>query len=336
MSYLYIQENGCILSIDSGRLKIIYKDNMERFVPLNSIDNIVISGKISFSSNLLEQLLNKGIFVTFLSKKGNMFGRLESTSNINITKQRSQFLAQNDDNFNIAIAKRILNGKLKNQSVILRRYNKNIKSKEISEIYNKIIYYKKMILESTNIPQMIGYEGFASKNYFKGISLITKDNDIKFISRNRQPPKDEFNSLLSYGYTLLFYEVYNAIVLSGLNPYAGSIHQDRVNHPALASDLMEEWRAVIIDSMVLNAVSRNMFKKDDFSVEEKNGGVYLTKDANRKFVKLYEEKVRTMNNYIVDVKEKMSFRKSIIYQVSLINKAFNLNDPTIYKPVLIR
>lgn len=99
---------------------------------------------------------------------------------------------------------------------------------------------------------------------------------------------------------------------------------------------MEEWRAVIIDSMVLNAVSRNMFKKYDFSVEEKNGGVYLTKDANRKFVKLYEEKVRTMNNYIVDVKEKMSFRKSIIYQVSLINKAFNLNDPTIYKPVLIR
>ncbi len=334
MSVLYIQEQGSHIAASDGRI-IVDASGTVTSIPSETLESIVIFGRVQLNESAVKLCLKNGIAVTWLSSKGEYFGRLESTSHTNILKQRSQFKAQMNEEFNLALAKIVLSAKIKNQAVIVRRYNKNTHDEELYATMNEMMHLRKNIEEASDLSQLIGYEGIASKKYFRALSQILKE-DFKFESRTRQPPKDGFNSLLSFGYTLLFYEIYTTIVNSGLNPYAGFIHQDRTNHPTLVSDMMEEWRAVIIDSMVLNAISRNMFKQEDFITDEQTGGVYLKNEVIRKFVTQYENKVKSSHHYLSYLSTPMSFRRSIYHQISSLVHVFKEEDPGLYKPVLIR
>ena len=148
------------------------------------------------------------------------------------------------------------------------------------------------------------------------------------------PPKDPFNSMLSLGYTILMYEIYGEIENKGLNPDCGFLHKDHEKHPTLASDLMEEWRAVIIDSMVMSLIQGREIHSEQFIKDEETGGVFLTKEAMKIFLRKYEIKMRTENRYIENMS--MSFRKGIRHQVNLLTRAIENNDANIYVPITIR
>ncbi len=141
--------------------------------------------------------------------------------------------------------------------------------------------------------------------------------------------------MLSYGYTILLYEIYTAIVNRGLNPYAGFMHQDKQGHPALASDLMEEWRAVLIDSLVMGMIQGHEIHKADFTRDEETKGIYLTKEGNRKFITGFEKKVRTQSKYF-DKHNKVTFRRGIDLQVLSLVNAIEQNNIDLYEPILIR
>ena len=126
------------------------------------------------------------------------------------------------------------------------------------------------------------------------------------------------------------------MVTKGLNPYAAFLHSDRHKHPALCSDLMEEWRAILVDSMAIALLNNNKIAYEDFNFDEKSGGVFLNKKACGKFVEQFEKRLRQEVSYITEVSYKMSFRRIIEYQVMLLIKALENNNADIYKPVLIR
>ena len=157
-----------------------------------------------------------------------------------------------------------------------------------------------------------------------------------FKGRSKQPPKDPFNSLLSLGYTLLLYEIYTACINKGLDPYASFIHKIKRGHPALCSDLIEEWRPVLVDALVMNTVSRNMVNLTDFQEPDENGGVYLCKPATKKFIGQFEERLRSENKYLDYIDYPLSFRESLQLQVGSLAKAIEASDSTIYRPVTIR
>ena len=156
---------------------------------------------------------------------------------------------------------------------------------------------------------------------------------FSFASRTRRPPRDAFNSMLSFGYTLLMYEIYTALCNRGLSPYFGFYHALKNRYPALASDLMEEWRPVLIDSMVMSLVHHHEVQPEHFMRSEENGGVYLTREGRAIFLSAYEKKLRTMNCYLAG---EHSYRKSLTVQAKKFSQALMAEEPDIYEPIRIR
>lgn len=144
-----------------------------------------------------------------------------------------------------------------------------------------------------------------SRLYFEALGKIVPSS-FSFSKRSKQPPRDEFNAMLGLGYSMLFNEILAGLIKAGLHPFVGVMHSLGKGHPALASDLIEEWRAPIIDSMVLSMVSRNMVELSDFDNSDKGG--YLTTEGRKGFLIAYNKKIRSENQYIDDRK---SYRESI-------------------------
>ena len=214
--------------------------------------------------------------------------------------------------------------------VVMRRYDHN---DLLNVQYAHMKEMKKRCMDALSVEELMGFEGSAAKEYFTGLSQII-DTEFAFSGRNRMPPRDPFDPMLSLGYTLLLYEIYGEIENKGLTPYAGLIHSDMERHPTLASDLMEEWRAVIVDTVALSLIQGHEIHKDHFTRDYETGGVYLTSDGMRIFLKKYEEKMRTCVSYLNG--NKMSLRKCLWHQVSALVNAIEEGDPSKYTPVYIR
>lgn len=332
MSYLYVNENGATINIDGGYYVVNYKGGLVYKIPKETLESVALFGNISITTPCMQEMLRKGIPVSYFSAKGAYFGRLESTGHKNIARLKSQIYMSDCEKFSLKLSKKIINAKINNQIIVLKRYIKNNSINVLSEINDMKIYRDKINLaDSQNV--LIGYEGMAARCYFSALSKII-NTDFKFNGRNRMPPKDPFNSMLSLGYTLLLYEIYGEIENKGLSPYCGFLHKDHERHPTLASDLMEEWRAVIVDSVVLSLIQGNEIKLEHFVKDNENNAVYLTGDGMKIFIKKYENKLRSEVKYINNVK--MSFRKCLWYQVNELVKAIVENNVELYSPVVIR
>lgn len=335
MSILYLAEPGLLLTKTGNRLQLKRKAEVMKEVPIEKIESIVLIGRTHISSPLIIELLEREIPVTWLSSIGRFFGRLESTRGINIERQREQFRRADDENFCLILSKKFIVGKIKNSRVVLRRYNRSLKLYVVNEILADLKNLAKKAQQAENIEQLMGYEGTASRLYLKGLNKLVSDN-FKFNGRTRQPPRDPFNSMLSFGYTLLMYEVYTVLVNKGLHPYAGFLHKIRRGHPALASDLMEEWRASMVESTVMNIAQNDIYEPECFTTDERTGGVYLDKLTSKDFIRRIENKFKACHSYLPYVDYKTSFRESMQFQAGTLAKAIENNDPTLYRPVLIR
>ena len=158
----------------------------------------------------------------------------------------------------------------------------------------------------------------------------------RFQGRSRRPPKDEFNSMISLGYSLLMNEVYCKIEMKGLNPYFGFIHRDAEKHPTLASDLMEEWRAVIVDATVMSMINGHEISKDQFYFDMDEPGCYITRDGLKIYLNKLERKFQTEIRYLKYTDYAVSFRRAILLQMERLTKAIEEGDADLYKPVIIR
>lgn len=155
--------------------------------------------------------------MTWLSSRGKFFGRAELTNHVNIERQREQFRRGEDEEFCLALARKFIKAKIRNSLVLLRRYNRNLDLSTVRNIIDEIQKNINSVDAAPNISVLNGLEGYTSRLYFQALSEMVRD-DFKFKGRNRQPPTDPFNSLLSFGYTLLMYEIYTAIINRGYIP----------------------------------------------------------------------------------------------------------------------
>ena len=196
MSILYVAENDAKIGIDSNRLSVKYSDGMLRTLPIETIEGVTLLGKAQLTTQFMETCMNKGIPVSFFSKGGKYFGRLMSTGHVKSTLQRKQ-AALYDTSFAVQLSKRIINAKIGNQIVVLKRYARN-NSVGIDDCISNMQNSRKKIHNVETIDEITGYEGSAAKSYFDGLSRCIDEN-FRFHGRSRRPPKDEFNSLISLG-----------------------------------------------------------------------------------------------------------------------------------------
>ena len=245
--------------------------------------------------------------------------------------KKQQFLLQ-DQPFSLEMSRRVLLAKVHNQLTLLRRYNRERQIPAVMIDIHNMMTMADHLKAAEDRESLMGYEGMAAKIYFSALGKIV-DPAFSFEKRSKRPPLDPFNSLLSFAYTLIMYELFTAITNEGLHPYVGFLHALKEHHPALASDLLEEWRAVLADSFVMALVQHHEIKEEHFCHDEESRGVYLTSEGRKIFFRAYEKKMRSTNQYIDG---KHSFRRSLNYQVAQYSQALLAQEPKMYEPIWIR
>ena len=276
MSLLFVNENNAVIGVESNRCFVKYADGMKKVVPIETLESITIMGHAQMTSQCVQECLKRGISVLYYSRGGTYFGRLQSTGHINAERQRKQSSLY-DSQFAIDFAKNIIGAKLKNQQVVLKRYEKSRKI-PVGESIKMLHICREKVMQCRTIPEITGYEGQGAKAYFDGLAVLIEPA-FRFHGRNRRPPRDEFNSMISLGYSILMNELYGKIEAKGLNPYFGFMHRDKENHPTLASDMMEEWRAVIVDSTVMSMINGHEIQKEDFVTDLDQPGCFLDRKS---------------------------------------------------------
>lgn len=334
MSYLYVSEQGAVIGVSGNRYQVKYKDGMLKSIPIETMEDIAVFGNVQLTTQCMQECLKRGINVSFYSMNGSYFGRLISTSHVNVQRQRMQAEISKDELFKLQFSKRIIDAKVRNQIVILRRYARHL-NMGIDQSVREMQYMLTKIAGAEGIEQLMGYEGTAAKTYFKTLGQLIHP-DFSFSKRSRRPPLDPFNSMISLGYSIILNEIYGKLEAKGLNPYFGFMHKDREKHPTLASDLMEEWRAVLIDSTALSMINGHEIDRTDFYSEENEPGIFLHKRAFSLYIQKLEKKFRADNKYLSYIDYAVSFRRAMDLQVSQLVKTIETADVMLYQPILLR
>lgn len=332
MSYLYVCEQGAVIGCEANRFQVRYKDGMLKSVPGETLEVIEIFGKVQLTTQCMTECLKRGITVLFYSSNGAYYGRLISTNHVNVARQRSQ--AALKEEFKAGLARRIIRAKIRNQTVILRRYARK-QAAAVDGAVSEMLRLVEKLDWTGDTEKIMGYEGMAARVYFAALGGLV-DREFCFKGRSKRPPKDPFNSLISLGYSILLGEIYGKLEGKGLNPYFGVLHKDREKHPTLASDLMEEWRAVLVDSTAMSILNGHELHREDFFRDEETGAVLLVKDAFKEYLRKLEAKLHTDMKYLSYVDYRVNFRSALDLQVDRLAKAIESENPDLYQPICIR
>lgn len=331
MPTVYVTQEDTALRKKGERL--IVKQGKEKIadVPLVKVDQIVVFGNASISGSLISLLLKAEVPIAYLSYYGKYKGRLVPEYSKNSLLRLKQFEAHKDMKVKLELTRKIVKGKLTNMRTLLMRDTRGTRSEEVKQLCQKMKNIINKVERVKNIDKLRGFEGMGSRYYFSQFDEVLNDN-FNFDGRNRRPPKDPVNCLLSFGYSLLLNDVLTALYLVGFDPYIGFFHSSQYGKPALALDLMEEFRPVIVDSVVKSIINKEMVAENDFS---KTCGVVEMKDkARNKFLEQYEQRLREEFTHPV-FEYKVTWRRCIELQARLISKTIN-EEIEEYPPLVVK
>jgi CRISPR-associated protein Cas1 len=255
--------------------------------------------------------------VIFLSQLGEYKGHLWSAELGDLAVETAQFERQHDQAFKLGIASSVVQGKLWNSKQLLLRLNRKRRNVEIAEAIGQMTHLMESVVDpsqASTLDQIRGYEGAGAAQYFQSLGQLISNPGFSFLKRQFHPPTDPVNSLLSFGYTLLFNNVFSLLLAAGLNPYLGNLHGSERQKAYLAFDLMEEFRSPVVDTLVMKLINQKMLRPTDFDWPTKEGGVYLADTARRLFLKNFEERISQKVSH-PDVKEQVTYRRAIELQV---------------------
>jgi CRISPR-associated protein Cas1 len=289
MATLYIDEPGAHLSKRGECLLVQKDDRLLAEVELVQVDRVVISGHAGLTSAALTALLFQGIDCILLDFRGQYLGRLVGRESPHVALRRAQYALVAEPERALALARTFVAAKLANCRVLLLR-NGDRSVPAVTEAVAALEQAVERARTAADAASLLGVEGAATRAYFGALPIPDRDS-WGFSQRARRPPPDPVNAALSLAYTLLCSEAISAVAIAGFDPHCGFYHADAYGRPSLALDLMEQFRPVIADSVVITLFGRGMVSRDDFAPD--NGGVYLTERLRERFYRLFEERMLT-------------------------------------------
>ena len=286
MNTLYVITPQSYLRLENENVVIEQKNSDSQKVPLHVLEGIITFGSLGISPALMGACVAKGVSVSFLDIHGAFLARVDGAPAGNVLLRKTQYNISDRD-ISLSISKRFVAAKTRNQRVVLQRSIRDHPekmSKELGRAVAQMSSLEQLACTAETKSQLMGIEGKIADLYFHvfGELVLVDDPCFSFEGRNRRPPKDAVNSLLSLFYSLLSHDVASACNTVGLDPYVGFFHVDRPGRLSLALDLMEELRAYLVDRFVLSLINRKQLRTSDF-VFEPDGAVFL-KDSSRKEV----------------------------------------------------
>jgi len=289
---MYVTEQGARIEKEYRRILVTKDDEVLMRVPLARVSHVVLVGRVGVTTPALHALLRAGVGLSLINRTGQLRGRLTPPTGKNIPRRHAQYSRGQDADFCLSIGRAIVGGKLRNQRTLARRICRSrpeIDEGPIEQISAAI----KATGEAADLAKVRGQEGHGARAYFQILrQAIQEKGEWGFERRARRPPPDPANALLSLGYSLLTQNVITAAEIVGLDPYDGLFHADKHGRPALALDLEEEFRSIIVDSVVLTLINKRLLTPDDFCPGPK-GGVRLKPEALKTFFRQYGRRIHT-------------------------------------------
>ena len=288
LNTLFVTTQGAYLSKEGETVAVKVDNEVVLRVPVHTLGGIVCFGQVSCSPFLMGFCADSGVAISFLTENGGFLAKVQGPVSGNVLLRREQYRRADDLKSSAEIAKAVLTGKIVNCRTVLSRalrdHSEKIDSEDMSRAVNKLSSALRRLPSESNMEIIRGIEGESANTYFGVFDrLITAQKEyFKFAERNRRPPLDNVNCLLSFLYTIVMHDVRSALETVGLDPAVGFLHRDRPGRYGLALDLMEEFRPFLADRLTLSLI--NLCQVQGKGFERKENGAVLMDDDTRKTV----------------------------------------------------
>lgn len=292
LNTLYVTTPESYMSKDGMNVVISVKQQEVFRIPIINIESIVTFGYMGASPGLMKLCSDNGVSLTFLSPNGRFVSRVQGQTRGNVLLRMAQYYLADETEKSLHVAQLIVAGKIQNYRNVLRRYIRDYgEDNEVENISKALDNSKRDALKSRDKKELMGIEGLAANHYFSVFHklILQQQDDFPFNGRNRRPPKDAVNAMLSLSYTLLANDTTAALETVGLDPYVGIFHAIRPGRTSLALDIMEEMRAYIGDRFVLSLINRRQITASDF-IYQGEKGVVLTEKGRKTFLTAWQNR----------------------------------------------
>lgn len=299
LNTVYVTTDGAWLRLDGANLVMEVEREERARIPAHMLQGLVCLGRVQVSAPLLGYCAEHGITVSYLTANGRFLARVEGPVSGNVLLRRAQYRRTDDLRACAAVVRHLLVGKVHNQHAVLARGSRDHGEKILDrpafdhavERLRRIP--RRMMLPEIGTAELRGLEGEAAAAYFGVFNELVRTDAplLRFSGRNRRPPKDGINALLSFLYTLLTHDCRSALETVGLDPAVGFLHRDRPGRPSLALDLAEEFRPLLGDRLALTLVNLRQITEKDFRRMD-DGAVLLSESARKTVLVAYQERKR--------------------------------------------
>jgi CRISPR-associated protein Cas1 len=295
LNTLYVTTPDRYLSLDGENVVILHESNELGRVPLHNLERIITFGYTGASPALMGKCVKDGKELVFMSSSGRFLARVEGEVNGNVILRRQQYRLADDTQKSLDIARIVIAAKLFNSRWSLERTIRDHGLRiDIEKFKSKSLFLQTSInraMKAENMDTLRGIEGEGASVYFSVFDdmILQQKEDFYFKTRNKRPPLDNVNAILSFAYSLTAGMCTSALESVGLDPYVGFMHTDRPGRRSLALDLMEEFRALMCDRFVLTMINKKVISADDF-VKREDGAVIFTDDGRRKFISSWQNR----------------------------------------------
>lgn len=288
---VYVGVTGAAVRTESGRLMVESQDGSELLsVPSGHVERIVLFGPVGLSAGARSWALTNQIEVIVASRRGTYLGQLTAGGARRVARLRALLACADDPARWLPLARAVIDAKISKQVVLLQRFTRRDQYQQITAAVTAMRGLLTMLPEATTRDELMGLEGAAAREYFGVLGLLVPE-PLRFELRSRRPPLDVVNSALSFGYTLLLGEAVAALAAAGLDPAVGLLHADADNRPSLALDLIEEFRPLIVDQVVLTAARTGRLRPEHGRSDAARAGVMLTKAGRDVLIDAYERRM---------------------------------------------
>lgn len=293
LNTLFVTQDGAYLHKERETL-VVKVDGAQRLqVPLLHLYGVACFGRVSCSPELMAALAEASIYLSFFSYNGRLLARVEGVPGGNVLLRREQYRTADDPARTLELARAMVAGKVANCRNFLlhaRRDAEEGRKAPLAEVGERLAQHLRALARASSLDEVRGLEGMAAKDYFSAFNLLLKRNEeaFRFNGRSRRPPLDRINALLSFGYALLMQDCAAALAGVGLDPAVGYLHEERPGRLSLALDLMEEFRAPLVDRFVFSLINRGQLAPEDLT-EEPNGAWRLSDAGRKTFLVAWQE-----------------------------------------------
>jgi CRISPR-associated protein Cas1 len=318
---LYVLEAGARVGLSGEVLEVRTDAGLQAEVRLMELASVSLFGAVQMSSQAMRNVLARDVPVFFLSYGGWLDGYARSVNDHSLDLRMAQHDLVKDADASLAIARSLVYGKVKNQRTMVRR----ARSDEAKGALQALALLLHKIERAASAEELLGLEGLAARRYFEQFGeMLALATGFEVTGRNRRPPTDPVNAMLSFGYAMLAKEALAAVLSVGFEPGLGIYHKVRPGRPSLALDLMEEFRPLIVDSVVLSLVNTKAIRVTDF--DRRGRAVILTKDGRRTFIGAIERRLRSSIVHPIFAYE-VSYRRALHIQARLLARVIQGDLP---------